>query len=66
MTKTFFLKKAIWYRIYSIIIMAAVFYLITGSIIKMTALTALVETVKALQYYFFEIIWHRVKHPTGK
>ncbi|MFH0860664.1 MAG: DUF2061 domain-containing protein [Candidatus Altiarchaeota archaeon] len=54
------IRKAVGYRVYSILIMAIVSYVLTGSIIKMTAMTTIVEAVKAVQYYFFEIVWHRL------
>lgn len=55
------LKKSIAFRIISIIVMAILFYILTGSLKQMTYLTLLVEAVKTAQYGIFEILWKRYK-----
>lgn len=60
------LKKSIVFRIVSITVMAAFFYFYTGSVKQMTLLTALVETIKTIQYALFEIFWKRYKKRVKK
>ena len=55
------LKKSIAFRIYSVIIMALFFYIITGSLEQMTYLTILVEAIKTIQYTVFEVAWKKYK-----
>lgn len=55
------LKKSIIFRIYSLIIIAILFYIITGSFKQMTYFTILVEAVKTAQYSVFEILWKKYK-----
>jgi len=56
------LKKSIVFRIYSVMIMAAFFYIVTGSFEKMTIFTVLVEAIKTAQYTIFEIGWDKYKN----
>lgn len=60
------LKKSIVFRIVSVTVMAAFFYLYTGSVKQMTLLTALVEIIKTIQYALFEIFWKRYKQKAKK
>ncbi|MBU4266348.1 MAG: DUF2061 domain-containing protein [Candidatus Altiarchaeota archaeon] len=53
------LKKSVLYRIYSLIIMGAFFYFITGSVKQMTFFALGIEIVKTIQYHVFEVLWSR-------
>ena len=53
------LKKSIAFRVYSVLIMAAFFYFMTGSLEQMTLMTVLVEAIKTVQYSIFEYFWCR-------
>jgi uncharacterized membrane protein len=54
-------KKALIYRIYSLIIVYVIFYLLTRKITKAAEFTLIIEIVKLLQYYIFEKIWSKLK-----
>ena len=54
-----FLKKSVLYRVYSLAIMGAFVYLITGSVKQMTFFTLGIEIVKTIQYHVFEVLWSR-------
>lgn len=58
LTKLF--VKSILYRIYSIGIAFLIFWMLFGDIRTATGYTLTLELVKVLQYYCFEVIWHRI------
>lgn len=55
------LKKSVVFRIYSIIIIALFFYIVTGSLKQMTFFTVFVEAIKTVQYVVFEVFWEKYK-----
>jgi len=59
------LKKSIAFRVFSVIIMAVFFYIVTGSLEQMTYFTLLVEAIKTAQYAIFEVGWKKYKEYTG-
>jgi len=53
------LVKSLLYRIYSIGIAFIFFFLVFGEMVIATGYTIFLESVKVVQYFFFEVIWHR-------
>ena len=58
LTKLF--AKTILYRIYSIGIAFLVFWMLFGDYRTATGYALTLELIKVLQYYCFEVIWHRI------
>ena len=57
------LVKSLLYRIYSIGIAFLFFWLLLGEMMTATWYTAILESIKVLQYFCFEVVWQRFSRP---
>ena len=54
------IAKSISYRIICIIMLSFITYLITGSIVEMTYIVIVFQTIQTFVYYFHERLWEKI------
>jgi len=59
------LIKSVCYRLYSIGIALVFFWFLFGEIVAATQYTIILELIKVLQYFCFELFWQRFSRSTN-
>lgn len=54
------IAKAVAYRAISIVLLATLSWIFTGSFVKMTAITITYQTISIVGYYMYERIWGHI------
>lgn len=57
--------KSIFYRLYTSVITCTVLYVLTGELLMSVGSSIVIEAIKFLGYFIFEVFWHRAALQIG-